>query len=332
VTPPDSPTLVDEKNTPYVEALRQLRNSLQEMAESNNAEPASATARANVQKALETAQKLADGFRLADVAGLNTTVKRLLDEPIKHAEAVIPKPPSVEKDIAAALAKMGGRLRPLLTKYPFKRTTNAEDVSLADFNAAFAPDTGAVWVFAKALGPAVKKEQSQWIMADPAAKPQVSPAVLEFLNKAERITRAFYTDGATSAHLNYSLLPKQDPAGRRVLLEIDGQSHEWNGFIRKAFTWPSTGAEKGGRLRLLYPGSSVPVSSYGGVWGIFRIMDSGDFGESDGTIQWKYSGEGRKDLIDPPVQMDIVGLTPATVGVFKRSLFEGLSIPPKATQ
>jgi len=37
-------------------------------------------------------------------------------------------------------------------------------------------------------------------------------------------------------------------------------------------------------------------------------------------------------LIDPPVQMDIVGLTPATVGVFKRSLFEGLSIPPKATQ
>jgi hypothetical protein len=62
-------------------------------------------------------------------------------------------------------------------------------------------------------------------------------------------------------------------------------------------------------------------------------MDSGDFEQSDSaTVQWKYFGVGRREPLEPPVQMDIVGLAPAAAGVFNRRFFEGFRLPRKAIQ
>jgi hypothetical protein len=62
-------------------------------------------------------------------------------------------------------------------------------------------------------------------------------------------------------------------------------------------------------------------------------MDSGEFAQPDsGTILWKYAGEGRREAIEPPVQMDVLGLAPAATGVFRRGFFEGLIIPSRAAQ
>jgi type VI secretion system protein ImpL len=332
VTPPASPTLVVEKNAAYVEALRQLRSAMQDLAQSNDSEQVNQTARESSRKALDAAQKLADGFSLVDAASLTATAKRLLEEPIKHAEAVIPRPKNPGTEITAGLARLAATLRPMLAKYPFQRTSS-KDVTLVEFNAAFAPANGSIWAFAKTLGAAAVKDHGQWKAGDPAAKPQVAAGLLDFLNKAERITAAFYSEGGASAHLRYTLRAKPD-AGRTVRLEADGQSHEWSVVFQTPFSWPSTTADEGARLRvLLTPGGSVPIASYGGTWGIFRVMDSGEFAQSDsGTILWKYAGEGRREAIEPPVQMDVLGLVPAATGVFRRGFFEGLLIPSRATQ
>ena len=336
VVPPSSETWVVEKNNAYMDALAHLRGSMQNI--SNSSDPAVyQTASQNYQNALDAVRQLARGFK---PGGLDMVVQRLLEEPILQTRRFI------DTDAGKVAAEqINGRLRALCTslrntfrKYPFQ-ASSPEDASLEELSARFAPASGEIWKFqAQSLGELTIKDGSQWKAKDPAPKPQVTPEMLAFLNRAQLIVAAFYPAGATQPRLAYTLRPKLDSSFKDSILEVevDGQFHQWTSVLQKQFTWPAAPGTKNGALARIRTGSvTYAFASRGGVWGIFRIMgDAEPRTSSAALVEWKYTrlGDGRLDPIQPaPVRMEFAEF-PGGVDVFNPQFFAGLQCPVRAVQ
>jgi type VI secretion system protein ImpL len=344
VEPPGSDTWVVDKNAAYIDALAQLRHSMQDIAQGGrNSDPAvHQAASQNYDKAMDAVRQIVRGFKPEGVGGLDTTVQRLLEEPIRFADRFITR----DMDKAEA-GKVNGELRTFcsnqrntLRKYPFQ-PSSADDASLEEFAGIFHPATGAIWQFQqKSLAELTVKEGSIWKAKDPAKKPQVTPELLAFLNRAQSIADAFYPGGATQAQLTYTLRPKLDSSLKEFTLEleIDGRPYQWTSGLQHAFNWPPpSGTKNPGAVTRLRTAANagIPFGSRGGIWGIFRIFGDAEPRELNAKlVEWKYSGSGvgRREPIQPaPVQLEIVGF-PGGQDVFNPKFWQGLRCPSTAVQ
>ena len=342
VMPAGSETWVADKNSAYIDSLAQLGHSMGEIARAG-ATPDPAvfqTASQNYDKALDAARQIARGFDPVGVAGLDEAVKHLLETPIRGTQKFI----ITDMDSAVA-GKVNGQLHILcahlgstLRKYPFR--PSSEDAGIDEISSLFAPGSGAIWKFqAQFLAELTVKEGARWNPKDPVKKPQVTPEMLAFLNRAQSISDAFYPAGASQPQFTYTLRPKIDPSYRDAVLEldVDGQTHVWTSSLQKQFTWPSpAGKGNTGVVGRIKSGSlSFPFASRGGAWGIFRVMgDAEPRSLGSKLIEWKHvrGGDGRLEEIQPaPVRLEIVEF-PGGVDLFNPKFFEGLQCPAKAVQ
>jgi type VI protein secretion system component VasK len=332
-----------DKNAAYIDALAQLRHSMQDIAQGGRSpDPVvHQTASQNYDKAMDAVRQIARGFKPEGVGALDTTVQRLLAEPIRLTNDFIIK----DMDKAGA-GKVNGELRTFcssqrntLRKYPFQ-SLSADDASLEEFAGMFEPTKGAIWQFQqKSLAELTVKEGSIWKAKDPAKKPQVTPELLAFLNRAQSIADAFYPGGATQAQLTYTLRPQLDPRLKEfnLELEIDGQPYQMT-VLRKAFNWPPPPGTKNvgavARLRSTTNNMVIPVASEGGIWGVFRVFGDAEPRDLNAkAVEWKHtrSGRGRTESLDPPVNLEIVGF-PGGQDVFNSKFWESLRCPSMAVQ
>ncbi|MBZ5584428.1 MAG: hypothetical protein LAQ30_19890, partial [Acidobacteriia bacterium] len=343
VVPPGSQTWVSEKNNPYVDALAQLGQSMQAIARGGSTpDPAVYQAAEQAyEKSLEAARQISRGFEPTGVEGLDGTVERLLAEPILLSKRFIvtDMDKAAGEKVNAGLRAFCASARTILRKYPFQ-PASAEDASIDDLSALFAPGTGAVWKFqAQSLADLAVKDGLQWKPKDPAKKPQAAPEMLGFLNRAQLIADAFYPQGATQPQLTYTLRPKLDSSFANSVLELDldGRAYQWTTGLQKQFTWPSPAGTKDlGAVARIRTGPVVfAFASRGGPWGIFRIMaDAEPRPLGARTVEWKYvrGGTGRQEPIQPaPVRLEIVEF-PGGADVFNPKFFEGLQCPVRAAQ
>ena len=337
VVPAASETWVTDKNNAYVDALAQLGHSMQEISRGGELDPAiSQTANQNYDKALGAARQLEQ--RLAPNSnGVDDSVQRLLAEPIIQTQRLIPAPVDPTGKINAAARGFCGRISGTLHKYPFQLAT--VDARIDELAHLFAPASGEVWKFeADTLADLVMKDGSHWKAKD-GAKVAITSGMLNFLNRAQAVSDAFFANGASQPQLLYTLRPKLDPAYKDAFieLEMDGVTHQWKTSLQKQFAWPaSPAANKLGAIGRVVTGSlSFPFASRGGPWAFFRMMgDAEPRAILSKIVEWKYlhSGEGRLEPITPaPVRLEIVEF-PGGVDVFNPKFFEGLQCPGKAVQ
>jgi type VI secretion system protein ImpL len=331
---------VVDKNAAYVESLAQLRNSMQDIAQgARNPDPGVfQSASQNYEKAMDSVRQLARSFKPVGVGGLDTTVEALLEAPIRLTSAFIIRP-DPGKDANGGLRTFCASERSTLRKYPFQSSSN-EDATLQELAALLQPGSGAVWKLQQqSLADFVVKDGPQWKPKDPAKTPQVTPAMLMFLNTAQAAANAFYGAGGNQPQLVYAFRPKLDPSLKDTILdlEIDGTPHPWTNVIQKQFTWPaSVEAQNAGAIARLRNGNiGVAFASEGGVWGIFKILRDAEPRELNAkVVEWKYTsgGVGRRELITPaPVQLEIVGF-PGGVDVFNPKFWSGFGCPNVAVQ
>jgi type VI protein secretion system component VasK len=227
----------------------------------------------------------------------------------------------------------------VLRKYPLLPSSK-EDATMADFSAMFAPVTGEVWKFVGALGEVLVKDGPLWKPKDPSKKPELSRELLEFVNRAQKISDAFFTGGSPQAQLIYTLRPKLDSAfaGSNLELELDGRPYIWTSQLQKQFSWPAPpGTKETGAVARIHLGSTVvvPFASEGGPWGIFRIMADAEPREvGSRLVEWKYvrGGNGRLEAIQPaPVRLEIVDF-PGGADLFNPKFFANFQCPARAVQ
>ena len=337
VVPAASETWVTDKNNAYVDALAQLGHSMQEISRGGELDPAILqTASQNYDKAIAAARQLEQ--RLAPNSnGLDVSVQRLLEEPIVQTQRLIPTPANPVEKINAAARGFCGRISGTLHKYPFQPST--VDTQINELAQLFAPASGLVWKFqADTLADLVVKDGAHW-KAKEGGKATITSGMLNFLNRAQAVTDAFFPNGANQPQLLYTLRPKLDPAYKDAFieLELDGVTHQWKTSLQKQFVWPaSPAASKVGAVGRVVTGSlSFPFASRGGLWGIFRVMgDAEPRSISSKIVEWKYlhGGNGQSEPITPaPVRLEIVEF-PGGADVFNPKFYEGLQCSGKAAQ
>jgi type VI secretion system protein ImpL len=343
VVPPASEKWVTEKTAPYTDALAELKVSMQAIArQSDPPDPAvHQAAMAAFEKAQDSVRQIARGFSPVGVEGLDRDVQRLLEEPVRGAKRFIIA--DIEKANAGKLngdlQAFCGRIRGVLRKYPFS-SRSAEDASMEEFAELLAPGTGEIWKFqASALAELVAYEGGQW-KASPAAKAKPTPELIDFLNRAQMLSNAFFSGASKTPRLTYSLRPRFDGSAENLAieLEIDGKSVAFTkqSQLQRQFVWPAGAGVKAGAVGRVKVGPSFayPFASRGGLWGVFRIFgDAEPRPAGEKTAQWKYArgSDGRREPIEPPVRLDIVEF-PGGVDLFNPSVFEGLRCPVKAVQ
>lgn len=341
VEPPGSETWVVDKNAAYIDALAQLRRSMQDIAQGgSNPDPAvHQMAAQNYEKALDTVRQISKAFKPVGVGGLDATVERLLEEPIRQTNAFI------IKDIGkVGVNKINNDLRNFclsqrktLGKFPFQ-ASSTDDASLDEFSALFDPMRGAIWKFQQqALGDFVVKEGSQWKSKDPSKKPQVTPDLLAFLNRAQSVTTIFFGSG-TQPQFSYTFRPKLDARLKDSILalDVDGRPFQWTTPLQHQFSWPAPpGTKETGAVARLHSGSiDFAFASRGGVWGIFRVLNDAEPREMGAKlVEWRYTtgSAGRREPMNVPVQLEIVGF-PGGQDVFHPKFWDGIRCPSAAVQ
>jgi len=342
VVPPGSETWVGDKNAAYIDALSQLRHSMQDIGQGGrNPDPAvHQAASQNYDKAMDAVRQIAKGFKPVGVGGLDATVEALLEAPVRATNPFIVR--NFEhmgaQKVNADLRTFCNGQRSTFHKYPFQSSSN-DDLSLAELAGTLQPMTGAVWKFQQqSLADLVVKEGSQWKPKDPSGKLQVTQDLLAFLNRAQAAADVFYGGGATQPQLTYTLRPKLDPSLKDSILEleIDEKPYPWTIGLQKQFTWPAPpGTQNPGAIaRLRTAGTAFPFASEGGIWGIFRILgdaEARDLGAK--VVEWKYSRgrSGRPEPIEPPIELEIVNF-PGGVDVFNPKFWAGFQCPSLAVR
>ena len=340
VVPPNSETWVNEKNNGYIEALAHLGSSLRDMSKLTDPaayQAAAQNANQDYNKAFEAVRQISRGFK---PEGLDLVVQKLLEDPIRLTRQFIDvKPPDEAKKINGDLRLLCTDLKGTLSKYPFKQTS-LDDASLGEVSRAFAPMGGLVWKFRmESLEKFTVKEGTQWKPKDSAQTPQVALEMLAFLNRAQQLVTAMYSQSANQPGFAYTLRPKLDSAFKDSALElnVDGQSHVWNSVLQKQFTWPAAPGTKAGataRIRTVNSIVALPFASRDGVWGIFRVMgDAEPRVLLNPTVEWVNSHvNGSLIPIQPvPVRVEFADF-PGGVDIFNPQFFSGLQCPLKAVQ
>jgi type VI secretion system protein ImpL len=343
VEPPGSEAwIVEKSNGAYIEALAQLRHSMEAIAESDKDPAVHQAAAQAYDKALDTVRLMGAPFRSTGVGGLDTTVLHLLEEPIRLANGFI-----IRDQGKATITKINGELRsvctslrPTLNKYPFAPPSR-DDASVEELTRAFGPGQG-IWKFEQqSLAELVVKEGSVWKVKDPAKKPEVTPEMLKFLNRAQQVLDVFYSSGTPQPQLSFEFRPTLDKSFQDMVLEleIDGQARPFTGTLRKVFSWPGPAGVKDpgavARVKRGDTGLAFAFASRGGVWGIFRILNDAEPREyGSAKVVWKSTtgAGGRAEAIKPaPVQMEIVSF-PGGVDVFNPRFWNDLQCPKAAVQ
>jgi len=339
VVPGQTDTWVVDKNKAYVESLAQLATSMDAIAQSPTHPPDPALlqqATQNRDKALDAARLLAEQLS-NESNGLDTTVQRLLREPILAAQGSIPSVIDPRIKVIKETVSFCQSISPILHKFPFQAA--GPDARLEDFVSLFAPGSGKVWKYQlDSLADSVVKDGAHWKAKD-GAKVPASADMLDFLNRAQDVTNAFFANGPTQPQLQYTLRPKLDPAYQNVFIEfdVDGQTHQWKNSLQQQFIWPAAPGTTGGAVgRIVTPdGLSLSFSSYGGVWAIFHMMSEAEPRLlKSNIVEWKYSrgSAGVPQPITPaPVRFEFVDF-PSGIDVFNPKFLNGLQCPVKAVQ
>jgi len=265
VDPNAADRLIGPGNNGYVTALLQLAAAV-DLVEKNPAAASDPTAFAPVLQASSTAgiaaQQAAQSFNVDQKMHTENTVLALMQAPVQCAAKLVPSPGAAAN---GAGQKICGAVTPLLGKSPFAATSNVP-ASLAEVDATFAPETGALWsIYNTSLKPYLVPRGPVYV-SNPSSPQPVNPNFVLYFNRAARISSDLYPPGQKSASFSFTLrfIPGNGVAS--ATLVVDGQRIP-AGATSQQFKWSAIDAQK---ASLIY--DSNEVLPYQGMWSLFQLV------------------------------------------------------------
>ncbi|MCC7237334.1 MAG: hypothetical protein IT163_18655 [Bryobacterales bacterium] len=312
--------MVTDNNTPYVQALVGLQAAMDRVAKTSGNEIPEDLVNATLNEATnayKVTRMIAQKFTIDREGNVHGMVQKLMEDPIKYAEALLGRLGPAQLNSAGKGAC--NDLLKLTAKYPFKSDSKL-DATMEEFGSFFRPGDGRLDQFYQGtLKQYIDKQGSMYVQkAD--SKVSVTPRFLQYLNNIMAFREAFYKGEARDPKLAYSMkaLPAEGLKG--VTLTLDGQTLKGSGKggETREFNWPGAG---GAQLSGNLGGGDIGLISYSGLWSAFRFFGDYDRFESSGaryTLSWVprqgQSGQAMKlgngkDLTIP-FELDMKGAPP----------------------
>ncbi len=279
VPPSNVDRYVAPSNQPYMNALLNLQTSVDQAAQMPVPDPQIAsTTLSNATSAKISVKQVAQSFNIDQETHLETTLQKLLEDPITNAESLLRALGPAE--LNAKGRGLCGQFAAVTNKYPFNPAATAE-ASIAEVNGLLKPGEGALWVFYDAnLKQALAKQGAQYVSTGTVP---LTPQFVSFFNTAARLSEVLYKPGSPDPKLTYTMTPMKSEGIQSVTLNLDGQTltTAGTGGAAKQFTWPGGGqAALSGNFGM----GALNFFSYSGTWAAFRLMGDAE--------RWDPSGAG----------------------------------------
>jgi type VI secretion system protein ImpL len=281
VDPNATDRLIGPGNAPYVTALSQLAGAV-DLASQNPAAATDPTVFAPVSQQVVAAggaaQQAAQAFNVDQQMHTEGTVLALMQAPIQCVAKLAPSP--------GAPANGGGQkicaaITPLLGKYPFAPNSPTQ-ATLPEVDAAFAPDSGALWTAYNAILKQYLVPMGSQYGANPAAPQPVNTRFVQYFNRAAHVSSTLYPAGQKSPSLTFNLRFIPGNGVSNASLVVDGQRIP-AGSVSQQFTWNGTAAQ---RASLVYDNNEV--LPFQGTWSLFQLVRTAQISRVAGGYRLDY--------------------------------------------
>jgi len=278
---------IGEKNSPYVNALVTLQAQLEQMASSTGSNEALAAQAASAAlQAKVASRQLAQNFKIDSEAHIEAVVQKLMEDPIVIVESLV-------RNIGPAELNAKGKglctqLRDFTAKYPFTPGASAQ-ATLAEFNALFQPQQGAIWTFYDLNLKTQLIRQGTQFAPSPNATINLNPAFIAFWNRVAAISDAAYPNNTTQPRLSFSIKPQQMEAIEDLTFSIEDQKLKASDNAAKQFVWPASGRSEVKLTGKFGRGPELAFFNYDGPWAVFQFFGDADRWTSNGsvhTLEW----------------------------------------------
>lgn len=278
------PQYIGKETTAYIKALSKLQSDFHSLAQNASDPAALASASGSAGAASTEVTTIITAVPVDAQFANQEQVRRLLEEPIKAADALIKRGPI---DIANGSGKgYCASFGAVSTKYPFDANAS-QDASLDQLYSVFGP-TGDAW---KKLNDDVKsfvlKVGSKYV-PNPSAPAKVSENFVRFLNRVQGISDALYPNGSAPPHLSYTL--KQLPSNFEGVSVKIGSESVGDG-PGKTFVW--TGAPED--IFVTSKGGDT-LDSFNGAWAAFKFVARAHY-LGGGKLEWVNETNGRPVML-----------------------------------
>jgi type VI secretion system protein ImpL len=266
-------------------------------------------------------KQVAQGFNIDQETHLETTLQKLLEDPITNAEGLLR---------ALGPAELNGKGKGLCAefsavtkKYPFNPAANPE-ASIAEVSQLLKPVEGALWKFYDAnLKQALVKQGATYAATGTIP---LTPQFINFFNTAARLSDALYKPGAANPQLIYTLTPQRSEGIQSVTVTIDGQTLTASGAggSGKTFNWPGAGQAA---LSGKFGGPDLSFFSYTGTWAAFRLMGDAERWEPSGAgynLEWVVRVGGKPATLPSGAPLTVRFLVDQNGALFKKGSLAGL--------
>lgn len=290
IPPPCLDRYVQPPNAPYVSSLGALQASMERVAKAGDPAQSQALAQQTLTDAAgayQVTRQIAQNFRIDREGNVDGMVRKLLEDPIRHAEAVLGALGPAQ--VNAEARSLCGQFAELTRKYPFN-TSSKIDATLEEINAIFRPTDGKIYVFYESnLRQHLEKSGNVYVRK-PASSLRITDAFLRFFNRAMAFSEALYAGGARQPRLTYTMTALPAEGLRGVTLSLDGQLLQGSGRggEKREFTWPGA-SEHAARLSGNLGGGDFSFITYDGLWAAFRFFGDADRFQASGatyTLEW----------------------------------------------
>jgi type VI secretion system protein ImpL len=321
--------LAAQSNAAYMDGLNKLLSSLQALITSPANDAFRNDALTNALSADTEVRQLARNFPVDKDGAVDSTTQTLLEDPIKHVQALIA---GVPKDEANGGAKtFCGQFRGLMAKYPFQ-STSTTDATVQEVSEMFKPMDGALWkLYQDTMQKYLLRQGSEYV-AKPG-NPSATPAFVAFFNRAAGVSAAFFPANAQMPQLSFSVKVNPSEDVQAVTLSMGSQTLHFSGDkgAAQAFTWPGSGPLEV-KLRVKFAGGSefdFPGSM--GQWAVFHFFSHFEHWQSPGgtsTMDWTLRA-GTDPVVVPksgrPATVSLMLDTGGAPDVLKPGYFSGLT-------
>jgi type VI secretion system protein ImpL len=280
VDPNATDRLIGPGSTPYVTALSNLAGAIQ-LAAQNPAPPDQASFAPISQQVIMangSVTQAAQGFNVDAQMHTEAVVVALMRAPIDCVSKLAPSPGGPAN---GAGAKICDAISPLLRKYPFLNNSNAQ-ASLPEVDAAFAPETGALWSAFNSppLKAALIQQGGQYIAA-PTAPGPVNPRFVAYFNRAAHVSTTLYPPGQKAASFTFNARFVPGGGVSSATFVVDGQRMAAGNS--QQFTWNAAGAQS---ASLIYDGT--PALPFQGTWSVFELVRTAQVTKTAGGYRLDY--------------------------------------------
>ncbi len=275
-------------NKDYVEALGTLQTAIHGLAQNpGGPDPAQLKqAQDSAEAASQSVTKVIAAVPVDQQFGNQDQVRRLLQEPIKNAEALLTRVPG-------EIANTGGKsycasFSGVAKKYPFD-PNSSQDLSMDQLYAILGPTSDALKKLKEDVKPFVLMVGSKYA-ANPAATVKPSASFLFFLNRVAALSDTLYPTGSLPPKFSYTL--KQLPSNLEgVEMKIGNEKLSGEG-AQKTFVW--TGAPED--VQVTSKSGDVLDSFPADSWAVFKLVARAR-NLGGGKLEWVNENNGKPIML-----------------------------------